>query len=75
MVNVIVIVTLCWGVSAFFAFQAVRTPWRPPRTEETDTQYLLKGRSRAWGRARFLFFSVAMALIGLYILALALEWR
>ena len=71
----VIIIAVCWGVSAFFGYQALRTPWRPARSEGSDTEYLLKGSAKPWGRARFLLFSIGMALIGLYVLALAMGWR
>jgi hypothetical protein len=70
----VVMVLLFWGVSAYFLFQALRTPWKPQRTDSTETKYLLSDSSRPWGRARFLLFSIAMGLLGLYILAIDYEW-
>ena len=70
----VVMVALMWGVGAYFLFQAIRTPWRPARSEATDTNYLLRGSSRPWGRARFLLFATAMGLLGLYVLAIDYGW-
>ena len=67
-----VIVFIAFGFAAFFLVQAIRTPWRPeasgiPPTEShvyRDRQYHLVRRIRPWGRARFLLFATANALIG-----------
>lgn len=70
----VVMVGLLWAVSAYFFVQAARTPWRPRRSESTDTEYLFRGSSRPWGRARFLFFATVMGLLGLYVLAIDYGW-
>jgi hypothetical protein len=72
MAGTVLLIVMCWGVGVFFAVQALRTPWRPPRTEATEVRYL--GRSsRPWGRARFLVFSVGLALVGVYVLLIGFE--